>query len=278
MRIHHLNCGTMCVRGRFLVNDSGGLFAKAHLVCHCLLIESDAGLILVDTGIGMQDILKPEKRIGRLNLKMLLPALKPEESALKQVATLGFKASDVRHIIVTHLDLDHIGGIADFPQAQIHIFKTEYETGVVSPGLMQLLRYRRIQWNHHPVWDPRSLHGEQWFGLESVQALEDKLPEILIVPLAGHTPGHSGIAVKTDNGWLFHCGDAYFYHAEVSVTHPHCTPVLTILQQFNVMDRDTRRANVERLRQLKQEHPGEVDLFCSHDPSDFERLQHKNSQ
>ena len=48
MKIHHLNCGCMCpLGGAFYDGFSKGL--KAHLVCHCLLIETDRdGLVLVD--------------------------------------------------------------------------------------------------------------------------------------------------------------------------------------------------------------------------------------
>jgi hypothetical protein len=50
---HHLNTGTMCPIGRRLVNGTGGLFQRARMVCHCLLIETGDGLALVDTGIGL---------------------------------------------------------------------------------------------------------------------------------------------------------------------------------------------------------------------------------
>ena len=60
MQIHHLNTGTMCPMGRRLVNGTGSLFQRARLVCHCLLVETDDGLALVDTGIGLGDIATPD--------------------------------------------------------------------------------------------------------------------------------------------------------------------------------------------------------------------------
>ncbi len=75
-------------------------------------------------------------------------------------------------------------------------------------------------------------------GFVSVHALEgDGGPEVLLVPLAGHTRGHSGIAVRTDDGWLLHCGDAYFYRGEMDVDAPHCTTGLRIFQQLVVTQR-----------------------------------------
>ena len=51
--IHHLDCGTMCPRAAGyvgLVDERGG-----ELVAHCLLIEGDDGLVLIDTGYGTGD-------------------------------------------------------------------------------------------------------------------------------------------------------------------------------------------------------------------------------
>ena len=61
MRIHHLNTGTMCPIGRRLVNGTGSIFQRARMVCHCLLIETNDGLALVDTGIGLDDIANPPR-------------------------------------------------------------------------------------------------------------------------------------------------------------------------------------------------------------------------
>jgi hypothetical protein len=44
MRIHHLNTGTMCPIGRRFVNGTGGIFQRARMVCHCLLVETNDGL------------------------------------------------------------------------------------------------------------------------------------------------------------------------------------------------------------------------------------------
>ena len=57
LKIHHLNCGTMCPHGAPLINGYGKLTDNGHMVCHCLLIESNDGLVLVDTGLGIEDTL-----------------------------------------------------------------------------------------------------------------------------------------------------------------------------------------------------------------------------
>ena len=87
---------------------------STRLGCHCLLIEGAEGLVLVDTGFGVADTESP-RQLGRPFLAMTRPQARASETALAQVRALGFDPHDVRHIITTHLDLDHAGGLPDFP-------------------------------------------------------------------------------------------------------------------------------------------------------------------
>ena len=64
-RIHHLDCTTLCPASAALINDGGAIFQRGRMVCHCLLIEGDDGLVLVDTGLGTEDLADPERRLGR---------------------------------------------------------------------------------------------------------------------------------------------------------------------------------------------------------------------
>ena len=85
MRIHHLNCGTCCpAGGRLFDGTSDG--PLGHLVCHCLLIESDAGLILIDTGFGTRDIDHPRRRLSEFFLKLNNIQLRPEEPPSRRCA------------------------------------------------------------------------------------------------------------------------------------------------------------------------------------------------
>lgn len=75
MKIHHLNCGTMRPR------VPSSLIGHSHLVCHCLAIETPHGLVLVDTGLGLQDIENPIQRLGRPFTHFTRPRLDPEDTA-----------------------------------------------------------------------------------------------------------------------------------------------------------------------------------------------------
>ena len=73
-----------------------------------------------------------------------------------------------------------------------------------------------------------------------------------MVPLIGHTLGHAGVAVRGDAGWLFYAADAYFYHAEMDVRKPRCTPGLRAYQRLMEKDRPLRLQNQRRLRELRR--------------------------
>ena len=193
-KIHHLNCASMCPYNAKLLAGEGGWTEHAHLVAHVLLIESNDGLVLVDTGLGTADAADPD-RLGPFFKYLVRPEHNLEETAIERVRALGFDPADVRHILVTHLDGDHAGGLGDFPAAKVHVFKTEQQAAL-DPGMREKLRYIHAQWAHGPKWVTYETDGDDWYGFESVRAIEGLDVEIAIVPLVGHTRGHSAIAVK----------------------------------------------------------------------------------
>jgi len=270
MRIHHISCGSLCPHGGSLIGGEGGPFNRAAIVCHCLLIESSDGLVLVDTGFGTADARDPA-RLGQPFRTFLSPRPRHEETALAQVEALGFAAADVRHIVATHLDVDHAGGLPDFPGAEVHVLAQEL-AAALHPSLRDRSRYRRAHLEHGPRWIEHRAEagGDSWFGFESVQILPGLDVEVALVPLIGHSLGHTGIAVNSGDGWLLHCGDSYFNHGEIA-TPPSCPVILTAFQRMLASDNSARVDNAARLRELAAEHGDEVTLFSAHDPHEFER-------
>lgn len=268
-KIHHLNCATLCPYGAGPLTGEGGLTEKAEMVAHVLAIESDDGLVLVDTGLGTADVGDPV-RTGPFFRHVVRPRYLVEETAVERLRELGFQPADVRHIVLTHLDVDHAGGLGDFPLARVHVFRTEMEAAL-NPGLREKLRYIQAQWAHGPEWVPYETEGDSWFGFDSVRAIEGLDVEVAIVPLTGHTRGHSAIAVRRGDGWLLHCGDGYFQRGEIT-TPPSGPKGIEVFETVVELDRKARRSNQERLRELAREHGGEIEIFCAHDRHELERL------
>ncbi|KKI20205.1 MBL fold metallo-hydrolase [Sphingomonas sp. Ag1] len=279
MRIHHLNCGTDCPVGGALY-DGRSLGVHGTLVCHCLLIETDAhGLVLVDTGYGLNDVHHPHEhgriRIPRPWRAMLNIKLREEDTAIRQVEAMGFRPTDVRHIIVTHLDFDHAGGLDDFPAATVHVMQREFDDATTAhDAFVARNRWRTPHLNDVRNWRRYSSAGEPWFGFDAVRDLPGLPPEILMIPLPGHTWGHAGVAVQRDDGrWLLHAGDAYFYRGEMRTARRRCTPGLRAYQRLMEVSAEHRLGNQDRLRALSLERRGDVSIACAHDPVELERCQ-----
>lgn len=270
MKIHHLSCATLCPRGSKLFTGEGGYLREGHLTAHCLLIEAGDELILVDTGFGTADVADP-KRLGQPFRALIRPRVTEAETAIRQIEGLGLDPGDVRHIIATHLDVDHAGGLGDFPEAKVHVFAPELEMAL-SPTLTQKQRYVQAHWEHGPEWSSHPTDGEEWFGFESVRPVESVDADIALVPLIGHSAGHSAVAVRDDRGWLLHCGDGYFHRHEVE-TPPSAPAGIKFFQAVVGWNGKKRKRNQERLRELAREHGDEVRLACSHDRHELEREQ-----
>ncbi len=245
---------------------------RGRLTCHCLLVETNDGLVLVDSGFGTRDVADPASRLAKLFLVLLEPDLREELTAIRQIERLGFDARDVRHIVLTHLDFDHAGGLDDFPDASVHMLALERDYAALQKTWLDQMRFRPQQWSTSGNWKVyRSGEGEPWFGFDAVRELDGVSPDILLVPLLGHTYGHAGVAVRRDTDWLFLTGDAYFYHREMDPKRPYCTPGLRFYQRMMEKDRHARLWNQGRLRELARTHRGEVEVICSHDLKEFER-------
>ena len=270
MKIHHLNCGTMCPICQKLMSGQGSYFKPAKLICHVLLIEHKNKLVLVDTGYGLKDIAQPKTRLGGLFLKLTRPKLDRQETAFEQIKQLGYSPADVTDILPTHLDLDHIGGAPDFPNATIHVYNKELDYAL-KPKLQDRLRFRKAQLQDVAKWQSHREVNAEWFDLDAIDLTEQLGFEAKIVPLIGHTRGHVGIAVKSENKWLLHCGDAYFHPSQIT-ENPQIPIGLAIFEKQVQTDQAQRIATQEKLRALNLAHP-EIEMFCAHDPSELERYQ-----
>lgn len=303
MRIHHLDCGPMRPLGGALMDGvSPGLLGR--LTCHCLAIETPgAGVVLVDTGLGLADMQRPFPRLPWWNAAMLRFRFDPERTMLRQLRALGIGPGEVRHIVMTHLDFDHAGGLADFPAARVHLMEREAKAARRREGLLGRTRYRPVQWGDTTRWHTYSERaGGRWFGFDAVTQLDGLPPEILLVPLPGHSEGQAGVAVEGRQGWLLHAADSYFNRVEVhgaggagtkgaggagtkgargagtrdagdvateDAAPPQAPPGAAAYEAAMAWDRRLARANQARLRRLLREPDADIAVFCTHDPVEF---------
>ncbi len=265
MKIHQLNCGTMCPRGSHFFPS----IVPKEIVCQCLLIELGDRLILIDTGLGGKDI--KNRANNDLAYFFLRPQLNIEDTAFEQIKKLGLSPEDVTDIIPTHLDHDHAGGITDFKRARVHINSIEIKATHNPQGFFEKGRYLMSQLSGPIQWKEFDLsQGEKWNNFDCVQSIEGLPPEILLVSLPGHSLGHMGIAIQTKNNWILHAGDAYYHHNDL--VQGQKSPLgLNLLQRIVHSNYKLALKTQEKLAEIKND--PKIKMFCSHDPEESANLE-----
>ena len=236
MTIHLINCFTCNARWP----------SKLKTGMACLLIESDQGLVLVDTGLGLDDYAHPTRMTQMFRVVTSMP-FNVNEAAINRIKELGYNPEDVRHIILTHMHFDHISGLPDFPHAKVHVHRSEYET--FTDG-------KKFRWTDS-AYDPRYIAhrpefifyetiDSKWYDFDAIRL--PLQPEMYFIPLFGHSRGLCGVAIRTKDGWFFQAGDS-------SALYDDATPKWLIHLVLGPHD--------ERLRKFKRDHP-EVIVSNSH--------------
>ncbi|GAC56276.1 hypothetical protein GOHSU_04_01450 [Gordonia hirsuta DSM 44140 = NBRC 16056] len=264
MKVHHLNYGTMRPR-----------FTPDGLVCHVLLIETPRGLALVDTGIGTSYARAPGKTFGSVR-HYVRPLYDDAETALAQVKALGFDPHDIRDIVVTHFDADHIGGVADFPWARIHLTSDEADAALSPKTLVEKERY--LPANHEPLptlvrHNPAA--GDPWRGFAAATELTEINEGIVLLALPGHSRGHAAVAVDAGTHWVLHVGDSFYHHGQLD--GGKAPLALTAMERVIAYDWPKVRENHARLAELWRAADPDLLLVNAHDPQLLTTAQNRNT-
>jgi N-acyl homoserine lactone hydrolase len=107
--------------------------------------------------------------------------MRPEDSIISRLASIGLKPGDIRLLICTHLDPDHSGNHELFTNAELIIQKKHYEAA--RAGHVRAARTR----DH---WD---LPGLRYRLIEGDTKL---VPGVELIESTGHVPGHQSVLVR----------------------------------------------------------------------------------
>ncbi len=159
---------------------------RIQLACNALLLRDGARTVLVETGYG--DRWTDEERASW--------AFAPT-TATSVLNEHGVDARDVTDVIVTHLHFDHAAGLSNaqgelaFPNARVHVQRTEWEDALANKSTMTRTYLRSFL---DPIAPRVVLHD----------GAAQPLPGIDVRPLPGHTWGSQGVFVEsTDAYWVF---------------------------------------------------------------------------
>ncbi len=157
----------------------------------CMLVEHEAGPVLIDTGVGNKESEKFVGIYGIENEGRLGPT--QLEDAL---AEAGVRADEVRYVINTHLHFDHAGGNTAL-EADGETVKLAFPnaTYVVQKGELEFARKINMRTSASylaPNFEPVAQAG-RW---QLVEGEVDILPGIKLVPTPGHVPYHQSVVIS----------------------------------------------------------------------------------
>ncbi|MGB5213928.1 MAG: N-acyl homoserine lactonase family protein [Anderseniella sp.] len=229
------------------------------LPLQAFLIEHRDELVLFDTGIDPAiqfDKNYIKQAIGRFLLARIFRFHLNESDRIDHVlARAGVAASDIRKAIISHLHFDHVGGIAQIPQADLLVCAREW--AILSephPEHEWILR------EHIEIpgakWQPIALEPTDDPLFEGFDGIHDVGGDgsMILLPTPGHTAGSMSMLIRQD-GWdpILLVGDLTY---ETALLEQDIVP--------GTGDRDTLLASFAKVRRLKSRLPGLV-IVASHD-------------
>ena len=246
----------------FFLRRGGGGLRSLRMPVTVAILERPDGLVLIDVGWSRYTCAWPERDPGYAAKLFLGLDVKPEDAIASQLLSLGYTPGDVKHIIATHLHVDHVGGAVDFPNATLHCSAAEWDVLAAGrrgydPRTRALPRVER-----HGVYGPAALGfaaSDDLFGDGTVMLLDAR----------GHTRGSTAVAVKLQEGWCVHTGDAAMFAEDFRMADD--APPSLYMRAMN-WDIAHQRETFRHIRAAEQEHGAKV--VPSHDQGVYEALPH----
>jgi glyoxylase-like metal-dependent hydrolase (beta-lactamase superfamily II) len=225
--------------------DAGNLFgenaknAKIRGAMHAVLVATDDALVLLDAGFGPE---LPEYLEERYELER-------EKNLMDRIAEAGYDPEDITHVVLSHLDPDHIGWALSppsFPNATVYVQEAALEEAREMP------------------------EGEG--RREAVPAVEKGVEEGWCELLEGNAEIATGLRVEVRRGhaeghqisWIESEGEAALFTADLAPGKIWLNPDL-----IGGTDTDPEAAGKNRREVLTEAEERNAPVILYHEPNDF---------
>jgi glyoxylase-like metal-dependent hydrolase (beta-lactamase superfamily II) len=220
------------------------------------MIDHPEGIIVVDTGQGAH-LLDSARALHPYRRWEVMFRIERDEEIGPQLRALGVGPRDVKHVVLTHLHIDHDGGLAHFPHSNILVSERELDVARGWAG-----RARGYLPNRWPTWfNPAVLDvPAESFGPFAASRRLTIAGDVIAVATPGHTTGHLSVLVIDEGITYVLAGDASYNEA------------LMLAGQIDGVSADdaTALATLRAIQRLAAERP--TVYLPTHDPESAERL------
>ena len=248
MAIDSLDVGSIKVRvlddGTF-ITSAGNLFgqgsknAKIRGAMNTVLVETADALVLLDAGFGPE---LPEYLEGRYELRR-------EENLMNRLEEAGHAPEDITHVVLSHLDVDHVGWAIDppsFPNAMVYVQEAALEEGRQMPegdGRREAV--------------PAVEQGVEEGWCELLDGSGEIVEGLRVEVRSGHAEGHQ-------ISWIESGNEAALYTADLAPAKIWLDPDL-----ISGVDTDPEAARKNRIEVLTEAEERDAPVILYHEPGDF---------
>lgn len=221
-----------------------------------VLLQTDGGWMLIDTGFNTALIRDPalaRRYFPTVEYRPVLPG--PGEPIEESLAAIGVDIDDIHAVAVSHLHVDHAGGLKLFAgRVPVHAQRREVDYGLSKHPEPESHSIFRVDFDD-PRIDWRLADGESEIA-----------PGITAVPTYGHTPGHQSFVVELDDAVG---GGGFVFAFDAADLTENIEQELAIGGFIDVSPEET----IEPIRRLKRLAADKgYELIPGHDPHVWPRL------
>ena len=238
-----------------------------------LIQHPEKGLILFDTGYSERFYTETKNFPFNIYAKITPVYFKEENGASFQLRQSGINPGDIKLIILSHFQADHIGGVKDFLNAEFLCFNSAYEEikgkkelsalkkGFL-PGLIPDNFESRLKFadsfnkiNISEAYSPFEF-GFDIFGDRS----------LIAVDISGHSEGQLGLFISTGENIYFLVADACWLsksYQKFILPHPIATLLLGNKKEY--------LSTLKKLHELYKKRP-DINIMPSHCPEFLKKI------
>lgn len=185
VELHMFQTGTLKTRRKNIAMNQGEEMWEIPVPWY--LLKHPMGNVVIDGGNAIEVAIDKRAHWGSV-VDVYDPQMELKENCVEQCRSVGVEPEDVRYVVMSHLHLDHTGGVGRFPNAQHIVQRAEYDYAF-NPQWFAAGGYIRADFDR-PGLNWKFLGGEM---TDNFDLFGDDVLKMIFTP--GHSVGHQSFLI-----------------------------------------------------------------------------------